>query len=86
LYTPDALNILNLPKKVLNECKTLFQKQIDKKTGFLLQNSYENVLSYLTDTKFHANIEHTKQTLKIMDLRRNIDSKKVFPELYERIL
>jgi len=40
----------------------------------------------LTDTKFHANIEHTKQTLKIMDLRRNIDSKKVFPELYERIL
>ena len=86
LYTPDALNILNLPKKVLNECKTLFQKQIDKKTGFLLQNSYENVLSYLTDTKFHANIETTKQTLKIMDLRRNIDSKKVFPELYERIL
>ena len=86
LYTPDTLNILNLPKKVLNECKTLYQKQIDKKTGFLLQNSYENVLSYLTDTKFHANIEATKQTLKIMDLRRNIDSKKVFPELYERIL
>jgi MoaA/NifB/PqqE/SkfB family radical SAM enzyme len=83
LYEPINLNILNLPKKLLNECKTLFQTQIDKKPEFLLQNSYENVLSYLTDTKFHANIEHTKQELKLMDKRRNIDSSKVFQQLYK---
>ena len=61
----------------------MFDKEISKKPGFLLQNSYENVRSYLTDTKFSANIELTKQEIKKMDLRRNIDSKKVFPKLYE---
>lgn len=83
LFEPINLNILNLPKKLLDECKTLFQTEIDKKPEFLLQNSYENVLSYLTDTKFHANIEHTKQELKLMDKRRNIDSSKVFQQLYK---
>jgi hypothetical protein len=83
LYTPIKLNILNLPNKVLDECKDLFQKQIDKKPGFLLQNSYENVLSYLTDTTFHANIINTKQELQKMDKRRNIDSSKIFQQLYK---
>ena len=83
LYSPDELNILNLPKHMLDECKKLFQKKIDEKPGFLLQNSYENVLSYLTDTKFHANIELTKQELISMDKRRNIDSSKIFTQLYK---
>lgn len=83
LFSPPALNILNLPSKVLEECKELFQKQIAKKPGFLLQNSYENVLSYLTDTTFHANINNTKQELQRMDKRRNIDSSKIFQQLYK---
>jgi len=41
------------------------------------------VLSYLTDTKFHANIELTKQELISMDKRRNIDSSKIFTQLYK---
>ena len=85
LYTPIALNILNLPNKVLNECKQLFQKQIDEKPGFLLQNSYENVLSYLTDTSFHANINSTKQELQRMDKRRNVDSSKIFQQFYKEV-
>jgi radical SAM protein with 4Fe4S-binding SPASM domain len=85
LYTPIALNILNLPNKVLNECKDLFQKQIDKKPGFLLQNSYENVLSYLTDTTFNANIVSTKKELEKMDKRRNIDSSKIFQQFYKEV-
>ena len=83
LYEPSKLNILNLPNKVLEECRNLFQKEIDKKPGFLLQNSYENVLNYLTQTDFHANIELTKQQLNLMDKRRNIDSRKVFQQLYK---
>ena len=83
LYTPDALNIHNLPKNLLDQCKLLFQTQIDKKPGFLLQNSFENVLYYLTETDFHANIENTRQELISMDKRRNIDSSKIFTQLYE---
>ena len=60
-----------------------FPRKIAEKPGFLLQNSYENVLSYLTDTKFNANIELTKQELNSMDKRRNIDSSKIFTELYK---
>ena len=86
LYTPESLNILNLPAKILDTCKALFKEQIDKKPGFLLQNSYENVLSYLTETEFHANIESTRQRLKTMDLRRNNNSRTIFPKLYEEVL
>ena len=83
LYTPTELNVLNLPKHIIDECKILFQEKIAEGPGFLLQNSYENVLSYLTDTKFDANIELTKQELNSMDKRRNIDSSKIFTELYK---
>jgi MoaA/NifB/PqqE/SkfB family radical SAM enzyme len=85
LYAPSELNILNLPKQTLDECIKLFQKEISAKPGFLLQNSYENVLSYLTKTDFHANIELTKQRLLSMDKRRNIDSSKIFTELYKEV-
>ena len=85
MFEPIEFNILNLPNTALNECKALFQEQIDKKPGFLLQNSYENVLSYLTDTEFHANIELTKQKLIKMDKRRNTDSSKIFTKLYKEV-
>jgi len=85
LYAPSELNILNLPKKTLDECIALFQKEISANPGFLLQNSYENVLSYLTETDFHANIELTKQRLISMDKRRNIDSSKIFTQLYKEV-
>jgi MoaA/NifB/PqqE/SkfB family radical SAM enzyme len=85
LYAPSELNILNLPKKTLDECIALFQKEISANPGFLLQNSYENVLSYLTETDFHANIELTKQRLISMDKRRNMDSSKIFTQLYKEV-
>jgi len=83
MYTPEKLNVLNLPKHILDDCRKLLQEQINQKPGFLLQNSYENLLSYLTDTKFNANIEGTKQELKKMDQRRKTDSSKIFPQLYK---
>jgi MoaA/NifB/PqqE/SkfB family radical SAM enzyme len=86
LFSPQSLVALNLPNQVMTECKKLLKNTINEKPGFLLQNSLENVLRYLTETKFYANIESTKQTLKIMDLRRKIDSRKVFPQLYQEVL
>ena len=86
LYTPESLNVLNLPKVRLEKCKDELKMLIAEKPGFLYQNSLENILSYLTDTKFHANIEATLKRLKDMDLRRNNDSKKVFPEFYREVL
>jgi len=85
LYGPSWLNVLNLPKNVLDRCREELKNQIEKKPGFLLQNSWENCLSYLTDTEFSANIELTLNEIKKMDLRRKIDSRTVFPEFYSEV-
>ena len=85
LYGPQWLNVLNLPQHVLDRCRQELKNQIDKKPGFLLQNSWGNCLSYLTDTEFSANIELTLNEIKKMDVRRNIDSRTVFPEFYSEV-
>ena len=86
VYTPQHWNVLNLPDTELQKCKDELQTRINQRPGFLYQNSLENILAYLTDTKFYANIQATKDSLKKMDLRRNTDYTKVFPEIYEGVL
>ena len=83
LFTPVHLNILNLPTFITNELISILKNKINEKPGFLLENGYQNLLQYLTETDFHANIDNTKIELKKMDQRRNIDSSKIFPKLYE---
>ena len=82
LFTPEYLNILNLPKHIVDELIGILKNKINGKPGFLLENSYQNLLQYLTETEFYANIDNTQKELKKMDQRRNIDSSKVFPKLY----
>ena len=82
LFTPLYLNILNLPKHIVDELIGILKNRIDEKPGFLLENGYQNLLQYLTETEFYANIDNTQKELKKMDQRRNIDSSKVFPKLY----
>jgi len=85
LFTPEYLNILNLPTYIINELIGILKNKINEKPGFLLENSYQNLLQYLTETEFYANIDNTQKELKKMDQRRNIDSSKVFPKLYEEV-
>jgi radical SAM protein with 4Fe4S-binding SPASM domain len=84
LYGPEYLNILNLPDDVIIQLKLKFQTEIDKKPGFLLRNSYENILKYL-DEPFDKDLNKTYNSITAMDKRRNIDSRTVFVELYEEI-
>jgi len=86
LYAPLFLNVRHLPKNIKEEVITMFENKIAEQPGFYLQNSLENCLKYLTENGFNANIELTKQNIKKMDLRRKLDSEKVFPELYKEVL
>ena len=86
LYTPLFLNIKHLPQKILNEIIDILKTKINEKPGFYLQNSLENCLKYLTQTNFHANIDLVRDRIKVMDKRRNLDSRKIFPKLYEEVL
>ena len=52
----------------------------------MLQNSLENLLKYLTGPGFYANIDEVKRQIQIIDKRRNLNSKKIFPDLYREVL
>jgi hypothetical protein len=84
MITPDYLNIRNLPESVLNSVKSELQYRIDQKPGYLLEDSYRNMLHYI-DTPFEKNIKQSIDKLLKMDQRRGIDSKTTFKDLYKDI-
>lgn len=84
VLTPVSLNILNLPEHVLKELRTRLELEIDKKPGWLLQNSYENMLKY-RDDNVKPNVQNTLNFLSMLDKRRGLDSRAVFPKLYSEI-
>ena len=86
LSTPLFLNIRHLPKHIKDEVITIFKNKIAEQPGFYLQNSLENCLKYLTENDFNATIDKVLKGIKQMDKRRNLDSRKVFPKLYEEVL
>jgi MoaA/NifB/PqqE/SkfB family radical SAM enzyme len=86
LYTPTQLNVKNLPQNILEQVINSIKSRINENPGFYLQNSLENILIYLTDTGFHANIKLVRNMLKEIDIRRNLDSRKIFPKLYKEVL
>ena len=86
LIYPLFFDVRHLPKNIKKEVITMFENKIAEQPGFYLHNSLENCLKYLTEDGFNANIELTRQNIKKMDLRRKLDSEKVFPELYKEVL
>ena len=82
---PEYYNILNLPEDVINGIK----KEATKRHGrlhdpFMLKYSYEAIIKHCNEPIMHKQQE-LKQQLEILDSRRSLDSKKVFPGLYERL-
>ncbi len=82
LYDPKYLNILNLPENKILEVRTILEDRISKRPGFLLEDSYTNLLRYL-DTPFKKNLKDSFMELKKLDQRRSVDSRSVFTELYD---
>ena len=82
---PKYYNILNLPQEAINVIK----KEATKRHGrlhdpFMLKYSYEAIIKHCNKPIMHKQQE-LKQQLEMLDARRSLDSKKVFPELYERL-
>jgi radical SAM protein with 4Fe4S-binding SPASM domain len=84
LYTPKYLNILNLPKNILNELKNKFSSEIVLSNHYL-KNSYENILKYISDTLWKKDISYFQREIKILDARRNQSVQAVFPELFKEL-
>ena len=82
---PKYYNVLNLPQDVIKSIK----KEATKRHGrlhdpFMLKYSYEAIIKHCNEPIMHKQQE-LKQQLETLDSRRSLDSKKVFPELYERL-
>lgn len=84
LLTPEYLNIRHLPQNVLNSVKSKLQDRINQKPGYLLEDSYQNMLHYI-DTPFEKNIKLSIDKISEMDQRRGIDSRTIFKDFYKDI-
>jgi len=85
LYGPDELNLLNLPEPMINNVKSRLADRLALKPSGYLKNSYENLLSYFSTTPWDKNISLFYEKTKLRDERRNVDSKKIFPNLYKEL-
>ena len=82
LLTPDYLNIRHLPESVLNLLKTKLESKINKQPGYLLEDSYRNMLHYI-EQPIERNLTNSFEQLGMMDQRRRVNSSKIFTELYK---
>ena len=82
LLRPGYLNIRHLPESVLHLLKTKLESKINEQPGYLLEDSYRNMLHYIQQPIEQDLVGSFKQ-LAAMDQRRGIDSSKIFTELYK---
>jgi len=67
---------------MLNLVKDELLSRINKQPGFLIEDGYRNVLDYISQP-YEKQLLNSFNKLKEMDLRRNVDSSKIFKELYK---
>ena len=84
LLDPLYLNIRHLPVPVLESLERLLENRINERPGYLLENSYHNLLHYIRQP-FDRDLLGSIQKIKTMDQRRGLDSSKIFTDLYELI-
>lgn len=82
LLTPLYLNIRHLPNHVLQSLSVELEKRIQENPGYLLEDSYRNMLNYIKQP-FAKDLPNSFRQLREMDRRRGLDSETVFPELYK---
>lgn len=81
LLQPDYLNVRHLPDHLLQSIKMTLETWIDRKPGYLLEDSLRNIRHYI-DLPFEKNLKNSFEKLRELDQRRNLDSSKIFTELY----
>jgi sulfatase maturation enzyme AslB (radical SAM superfamily) len=82
LLNPYYLNIRHLPENVLQSIKNKLQIRINESPGHLLEDSYRNMLHYIQQP-FDKNLNDSFDKLAELDQRRNLDSSKIFKDLYK---
>lgn len=84
LLEPFNLNIRHLPDDVLQSVKRTLMDRIDSNPGYLLEDSYRNLLRYI-EQPCKKDLPGSLQYLQDLDSRRGTDSRKTFSSLYDLI-
>lgn len=84
LLGPEYLNIRHLPDRVLQLLQTELQNRINQAPGYLLEDSYRNMLHYIQQP-FERDLAGSLQQIKNLDQRRGLDSEKIFADLYHQL-
>lgn len=82
LLSPEYLNIRHLPDSVLQLLQNELQTRIDQHPGYLLEDSYQNMLHYIRQP-FEQNPSECITQIRDMDQRRGIDSTGIFKQVYK---
>lgn len=82
LLGPEYLNIRHLPDNVLQLLQKELQTRIDQHPGYLLEDSYQNMLHYIQQP-FERNPAECVKQIRDMDQRRGIDSTSIFKQVYK---
>jgi MoaA/NifB/PqqE/SkfB family radical SAM enzyme len=82
LLMPEYLNIRHLPDHVVRDLVEILNNRITASPGYLLENSYKNMLAYL-QTPIEKNLQNSFEMIKQMDQRRGLDSRAIFKDLYQ---
>lgn len=82
LLGPEYLNIRHLPENMLQLLEIKLQQRIDQNPGYLLEDSYRNMLHYIQQP-FERDLTGSLQRIAEIDQRRGLDSRKIFVELYK---
>lgn len=81
LLQPNYLNIRHLPDHVLKSIMMTLETWINRKPGYLLEDSLRNLRHYI-EQPFEKNLAGFFDQLAVLDRRRTTDSAKIFTELY----
>ena len=82
MISPEYLNIRNLPEHTLARVGRELQHRINQNPGYLLEDSYKNMLYYI-NTPADKNLKNSFDELAKLDQRRKLDSKTIFTNLYK---
>jgi uncharacterized Fe-S cluster-containing radical SAM superfamily protein len=82
LLTPVELNIRHLPDWEKIELAGLITDRIDANPGYLLEDSYRNLLHYIQQP-FQQDLTQGFDFLRQLDQRRGTRSEEIFPSLYK---
>jgi MoaA/NifB/PqqE/SkfB family radical SAM enzyme len=92
IFGPKWLDTRHLPDNVLNSITETLTNKITEKPGYLLEDGYRNLLTHLQQPfalpiqakqPFEKDLAGAFNKLSELDQRRNLDSSKIFKELYK---